>query len=139
MIAWCIMSNHMHLIFRSIKVVKPELLLGDFKRFTSKTIVKAIQENYKESRKEFLLEKFKMYQTNHQTSRIICSGDIIITPYSKKLRSNKVIKEKIDYIHNNPVKAGLVYKAEDYVYSSTTDYAGEEGLIKNILIFEYYG
>jgi REP element-mobilizing transposase RayT len=53
-IAWCIMTNHVHLIFRSIAEIKPEKLLGDFKRFTSKKIVKAIQENPKESRKENL-------------------------------------------------------------------------------------
>lgn len=58
-IAWCIMTNHVHLIFRSTKGVKPQLLLGDFKRFTSKKLVKAIQDNDKESRREFLLEQFR--------------------------------------------------------------------------------
>ncbi len=43
-IAWCIMTNHVHLIFRSIKGENPEQLLGDFKRFTSTKIVKTIQE-----------------------------------------------------------------------------------------------
>ena len=51
--AWCIMTNHMHLVFRSINEQKPELLLGDFKRFTSKTVVNAIKENPRESRKEW--------------------------------------------------------------------------------------
>ncbi len=36
--AWCIMTNHVHLIFRSIEGYKPELLLGEFKKFTSNTI-----------------------------------------------------------------------------------------------------
>ena len=57
--AWCIMTNHVHLIFRSIENQKTELLLGDFKGFTSRSVVKAIQENPKESRKEFLLDYFK--------------------------------------------------------------------------------
>jgi len=57
--AWCIMTSHVHLIFRSIKGQKPALLLGDFKRFTSKAIVKAIIDNPKESRKEVLLEQFE--------------------------------------------------------------------------------
>jgi REP element-mobilizing transposase RayT len=57
--AWCIMTNHVHLIYRSIENQKPELLLGDFKRFTSRSIIKAIQENQRESRKEFLLDYFK--------------------------------------------------------------------------------
>jgi hypothetical protein len=30
--------------------------------------------------------------------------------------------QKLEYIHNNPVKAGLVHKAEEYVYSSAADY-----------------
>ena len=41
--AWCIMTNHIHLIFRSVNGQKPETLLGDFKRFTSNKIVKAIE------------------------------------------------------------------------------------------------
>ena len=40
--AWCIMTNHVHLIFRSIENQKPELLLGDFKRFTSRSVINAI-------------------------------------------------------------------------------------------------
>ena len=47
--AWCIMTNHVHLIYRTARGQKPELLLGDFKRFTSKAIVKAIKGNPKES------------------------------------------------------------------------------------------
>ena len=42
--AWCIMTSHIHLVFRSIKGQKPELLIGDLKRFTSRAIVKAIEE-----------------------------------------------------------------------------------------------
>jgi REP element-mobilizing transposase RayT len=57
--AWCIMSNHVHLVFRSIKGQKPELLIGDLKRFTSRTIVNAIKENPKERCKDFLLEAFR--------------------------------------------------------------------------------
>lgn len=41
-ITWCIMSNHVHLVFRSVMGQYPSLLLGDFKRFTSKAIIKAI-------------------------------------------------------------------------------------------------
>jgi REP element-mobilizing transposase RayT len=57
--AWCIMSNRVHLVFRSIKGQNSELFVGDLKRFTSQSIVKSIQENPKESRKEFLLDFFK--------------------------------------------------------------------------------
>jgi len=45
LVAWCVLTNHVHLIFRSVGNRKPQLLLDHFKRFTSKTIVKAIQKN----------------------------------------------------------------------------------------------
>ena len=47
--AWCIMTSHVHLIFRNINNQNPELSLGDFKRFTSRNITKAIQENPRDS------------------------------------------------------------------------------------------
>ncbi|WP_332453298.1 transposase [Chryseobacterium aquaticum] len=55
---WCIMSSHLHLVFISINGDKPELLIGDLKRFTCKAIVKAVKENPKESKKEFSLDFF---------------------------------------------------------------------------------
>lgn len=58
--AWCIMTNHVHLVFRSIDGLNPANLLGDLKRFTSKAIVKAIQENPRESRKQDPLSKIKL-------------------------------------------------------------------------------
>ena len=52
--------------------------------------------------------------------------------------SNAVIQQKIDYVHNNPVEVGLVYKAEDYVYNSATDYSGQKGLMDDIVVFRMF-
>jgi REP element-mobilizing transposase RayT len=130
--AWCIMTSHVHLIFRSIKGQKPELLLGDFKRFTSKAIVKAIIDNPKESRKEVLLEQFE--KAGKKSSNVSKYQFWRHDNKPIELWSNKVIFQKIDYIHNNPVEEGLVFRAEDYIYSSAVDYSGEEGMIDNIVI-----
>jgi REP element-mobilizing transposase RayT len=131
------MTNHVHIIFRSVNGEHPAMLLGDFKRFTSKALVKAIQENQMESRKAFLLEQFikaagkssnvKGYQFWRHDNKPI------------ELWSNKVIQEKVNYIHNNPVEAGLVFRPEDYIYSSALDYAGAKGLLDDILVFQYFG
>ncbi|MFV0471732.1 MAG: hypothetical protein ACK5L7_06825, partial [Paludibacteraceae bacterium] len=51
-----------------------------------------------------------------------------------ELWSNKVIDQKLNYLHNNPVEEGLVFRAEQYVYSSAIDYAGEKGLLDIALI-----
>ena len=41
-------------------------------------------------------------------------------------------------IHNNPVEEGIVFRPEDYKYSSAPDYAGEKGLLDNICVFQYF-
>ena len=135
--SWCIMTNHVHLVFRSINGEHPAYLLGDFKRFTSKAIVKAIQNNPKESRKEFLLDQFK--KAAEKSSNV---KNYQFWRHDNKpieLWSNKVKWQKINYIHQNPVKAGLVLRSEDYKYSSAIDYAGKRELLDNIVIFEYFG
>ncbi len=123
--AWCIMTNHVHLIIRSQEGYLLPDILRDFKKFTSKAIIKAIKDNCGESRKEWLLEQFrtsKGYRFWRADNRPI------------ELWSNAVIDQKLNYIHQNPVEEGLVFRAEDYVYSSACDYAGEKGLLNIIVI-----
>jgi len=64
----------------------------------------------------------KQQVNNNQGTRVIGRDD----NKPIELWSNKVIEEKLNYIHNNPVEEGLVFRAEHYVYSSATDYAGEK-------------
>lgn len=130
--AWCIMTSHLHLVFRSINGEKPELLLGDFKRFTSNSILKAIQTNPQESRKKWLLQKFK--EAAEKSSNVKHYQFWQHNNHPIELWSNKVIDEKIDYVHQNPVEDGLVFKAEEYMYSSAIDYAGETGLLGNVFV-----
>ena len=123
--AWCIMTNHVHLIIRAKANYILQDIMRDFKKFTSKEIINAIKENLQESRKEWLLEKFI-------TKESICFWGTDNHPI--ELWSNKVIDQKLDYLHNNPVEEGLVFRAEQYVYSSAMDYAGEKGLLDIIII-----
>lgn len=55
-----------------------------------------------------------------------------------ELWSNEVIQQKIEYIHNNPVEEGFVFRPEDYKYSSASDYAGEKGLLDGVCVFQYF-
>lgn len=115
----CIMSNHLHLII-SAKNENLSDVLRDFKKFTSKQLIAAIASNLKESRKEWMLEIFKkegiknsrnaMYQFWRQDNQPM------------ELYSGPFIFQKMNYIHNNAVEAGIVERAEDYVYSSARDY-----------------
>ncbi|NOQ72228.1 MAG: transposase [Crocinitomix sp.] len=130
--AWCIMTNHVHLVFRSMEDQPPELLLGDFKRFTSNAVVKAIKENQRESRKEFLLEKFGV--AADKSSNVKHNQFWRHDNRPIQLWSNKVISQKIRYIHDNPVEEGYVFRPEDYKYSSAIDYSGEKGLLEGVVL-----
>jgi len=125
-------TNHVHLIFRSAGKQKPELLLGDLKRFTSKEVVQAIIDNPKESRKKNLLEQF--LKAGSKASNVNKYQFWRHDNHPIELWSNKVLDEKIDYIHNNPVQEGYVFRPEDYLYSSAIDYAGGKGLLDDVIV-----
>ena len=121
--AYCFMSNHLHFIFRS-KDEEPAKLLGDFKKFTSKKLVQTISENPKESRKEWMLGMFESAgkkQSNVQKYQFWQHHNKPI-----ELWSTHVIKQKLNYIHNNPVVAGFVSTPTEWKYSSARNYAEME-------------
>ena len=123
--AWCIMTNHVHLIIRAQEGFLLPDILRDFKKFTSKAVIQAIIENQRESRKEWLLAQFKMaegYRFWRSDNKPI------------ELWSNAVIDQKLNYLHQNPVEEGLVFRSEHYMYSSAIDYAGEKGMLDITLI-----
>jgi hypothetical protein len=45
------------------------------------------------------------------------------------IENDEVLRQKLDYIHQNPVKRGYVDLAEHWRYSSARNYAGQDGLL----------
>ncbi|MCP3929500.1 MAG: transposase [Bacteroidetes bacterium] len=126
--SYVVMSNHIHLIVRTENKAGLSAIIRDFKSYTSKKIIKEIKENAQESRKEWMIRLFRYYakyNINNSEYQLWKQNNRPV-----ELISPKWIHQKLDYIHLNPVKAGLVEKPEHYLYSSATDYAGKEGLIK---------
>lgn len=62
--AWCIMSSHVHLVIRAEGNALLSDILRDYKKFTSKAVIRAITDNNRESRKEWLLEQFNTPEGN---------------------------------------------------------------------------
>ncbi len=124
--AYVIMSNHMHLLAKS---AQDDLsgVIRDFKRHTSTKMLEAIQNN-DESRKEWLLLIFKYAAKGHKRNE----NYQVWTHenHAEEIFSNSFIEQKIEYIHNNPVRAGLVAKPEDYLYSSARNYAELDSVIE---------
>jgi putative transposase len=122
--AYCIMTSHVHLIFRA-KESNLGDILRDFKSFTSKQFQKNIEENVQESRKEWLL--WMMEKAGSQNSNI--KKRQFWQQHNKpiELWSSEVIDQKVNYIHMNPVVSGFVSEPEHWKYSSAIDYSGGKG------------
>ena len=119
--AWCIMSNHVHLIAKAAEGFKLQDIMRDHKKFTAKRLVEAVEQNGQESRKEWMLPLLKgpdgaIHFWQHDLHPVW-------------LRSPDVIEQKLNYIHMNPVREGLVTEPHHYPYSSAGAYAGVPSLL----------
>ncbi|MCG8330537.1 MAG: transposase [Chitinophagales bacterium] len=127
--AYVIMSNHIHLIARTDEKKGLSTILQQFKSFTAKEILNRIQDwNYPESRREWLLNHFAFNARKNRTGRKHQVWRHDNHPIA--LYSPKVIRQKLAYIHLNPVKAKIVTEPEYYMYSSASNYAGNGGLLE---------
>ena len=124
---WCLMSNHTHMIISTKEGFNLSDTLRDFKKFTSTRIIKAMEENAHESRRNWMLWLFKSAgEKNNKNKRYQFWWQ---SNQPKELETNEFKQQKLDYIHNNPVEAGVVREAHEYNYSSAVDYSGGKGLL----------
>jgi len=126
--AWVIMSNHVHFIASAKEENRLSDILRDFKKFTSIKILESIKNNPLESRKEWMLSIFKTKGKENSRNSTYQFWRHDNQPI--ELINNTMIDQRLNYTHHNPVAAGIVENAEDYIYSSAKDYCGEQGLIK---------
>jgi REP element-mobilizing transposase RayT len=129
--AYCIMTNHFNAIIGT-KGRKMEATLRDMKQFTAKSILKAIEENPLESRKEWLLWMFERagkYKAGNEKYQFWQHDNHPIW-----LKSPEVIEQKLKYIHNNPIEAGFVNKPEDWWYSSAKNYLTNEPPLLDVIL-----
>ncbi len=126
--SWVIMSNHVHCILSSANGTLSDTI-RDFKSYTARQLLQSIMEE-PESRREWILFQFQRAAQAHSrnTEYQVWTHEnhaIEIDPFS-----NTIAESKLNYIHRNPVEAGIVENEEDYLYSSARDYAGRKGLVK---------
>ncbi len=112
--SWVVMSNHCHLMVRTEGHNLSDVI-RDFKKFTAKAIVNAIEENTKESRKRWLLWLLK------KEEQVVFWKEGY---HGVEISDQKMFDSKLTYIHLNPVRAGFVEKEEEYLWSSCADLYG---------------
>lgn len=126
---YCIMPSHIHLIFRS-SLGDPSGLIRDFKGFTSRKILKTIEEHPQESRKEWMLWMFEragLKNSNVKYRQFWQQHNQPIIIYSLK-----VFEQKLNYIHQNPVESGFVTDPIDWKYSSARNYGNNDQTVLEI-------
>jgi putative transposase len=120
--AYCIMTNHVHLIISAEKDNNLAFIVRDFKKFTSYKLLDAIKHNPFESKKEWMLwmfERIGSKNTSNERYQFWQNGYHPI-----ELNNVFLIEQRLNYLHENPVRAGFVLSAEEYKYSSARNYAG---------------
>lgn len=117
--AYCIMTNHIHLIIGTENGVLSDIV-RDFKSFTSRHIRKSIENSITESRKLWILEIMKDFGSRNERNKGFQFWQQHNHPI--ELDTNELLDQRLNYIHQNPVKAGFVEKEEDWINSSAGDY-----------------
>ena len=126
--AYVIMSNHIHLIARANDKQKKTLsdIIRDFKKFTHNQMAPVI-ESEQESRRQWMTHQFAYYGRINPNNKDwqIWSND----SHPEECFSKEFTDSKLNYIHDNPVRAGIVARPEEYLYSSASNYVCGRGLM----------
>jgi putative transposase len=126
--AWVIMTNHVHLIISS-QGNKIADIVRDLKKFTSREIIDMIAYIPNESRRDWMLSIFRFTGSRKKNDSTYQLWQFGYHPV--ELSSNKMLGQRLKYIHENPVKSGLVWEPCHYKYSSAVDYFGDgKGLLE---------
>lgn len=125
------MSSHIHLLCKGTIGYVLSDIMRDFKKHTSKKIIQTIQEET-ESRREWMLEYFKKgcKHLKREQQYKVWQNDYHV----EIVETNQFIKQKVNYIHNNPVQDKILTLPEDYYFSSARNYAGLDNDLQVILL-----
>ena len=125
--AWCLMTNHMHLVCSIELPFRMTDFLRDFKKFTAKAVLDQIQ-TMAESRRDWLLYRFEFAgKFDNRIEKYRFWQD---KSHPVELTTTEMIDQRINYIHENPVRSGLVARSEEYLYSSARNYAGLSSVVE---------
>jgi len=116
---YVILENHLHLIASGIELAKE---IGDFKSYSARQIL-----DYLEAKKATtLLDQLKWHKAKHKTDRTYQLWQEGSHP--QEISTEEIMWQKLEYMHNNPVKRGYVDEPTHWRWSSARNYAGLVGL-----------
>jgi putative transposase len=127
---YVILENHLHLVASAEDLSKE---IGDFKAFVARQIIDLL-----EARKvKTLLSQLRDHKAGHKTRstyQLWQEGS-----HPQVILHEEMMRQKLDYMHYNPVERGYVDRPRDWRYSSARNYEGEPGLIDVMTGWEWGG
>jgi REP element-mobilizing transposase RayT len=116
-----IMENHLHFIASGERLSEE---VGDFKSFTARQLVDLIESHGAST----LLRQLRIEKALHKRDRLYQVWQEGSHP--QQIETDEVMRQKLEYMHNNPVRRGYVDEPTHWRYSSARNYAGMAGLIE---------
>ena len=117
---YVILENHLHWITSADDLGRE---VGDFKSYTARQIIDLL-----EARKVYtILRQLKQLKARHKTDRehqLWQEGS-----HPQLIQGREMMRQKLEYMHNNPVERGYVDDPTHWRYSSARNYAGQPGLL----------
>ncbi len=119
------MDNHVHLIVSGTNLSG---IMKDFKRHTAREIINAARNETE----PWLLNQFEFYKKKYKKESDYQVWQEGFHP--QLITSEDVMRRKMEYIHNNPVKRGFVGSPEFWICSSASNYLCGDGCLEIDLI-----
>ncbi len=119
--AYVVLENHCHLVLQSEDLARD---IRRLKSWSAKQMIQYLSNNGVGQ----ILDQLAFYKKAHKNDRTYQFWQEGVHP--ELIQNEAMMKQKIDYIHQNPVKRGYVDEAEHWRYSSARDYAGKTGLLE---------
>ncbi len=121
--AFVVLENHLHLIASAAELSDA---IKSFKMYTARQIIDLL----KSQGAMVLLRQLRALKRRHKTESDYQVWEEGSMP--KQIESDDRMLQKLEYIHNNPVKRGYVDDPVHWRYSSARNYAGLPGLVEVI-------
>lgn len=133
--AWCLMTNHLHLLARAHDGSGLAVIEKEFKRLTTTKILEAIDIE-PDLRRKWMLQRFEHVSQSLKRIEKFQLWQSCTNPSYIDFKQVYRLQERVLYIHENPVRDDIVASPEHYRYSSAGDYAGNKGLV-NVQVINF--
>jgi REP element-mobilizing transposase RayT len=119
--AYVILENHLHFIAQSMQLDKD---VSRFKSYTAKNLIHYLDKHSVIT----ILEQLSFYKKAHKADRAYQLWEEGMHP--ELITNDEMMRQKVEYIHRNPVERGYVDKPEHWRYSSARNYSGMDGMLE---------